>query len=200
MYIVYHCLPSGNLTSQWKPWPISVLSHSKWRFRWFSVARMFNFRRAFILIHSKSLTALTVIHNYASLFPSGFSIIIYNLYNVWFNESIPNGMAFHIIPYRFTNIQTNPSLKWPSTTRILLMNLFWMVGLFNPVTDHSYGRVLAHTLPYLGLQHLGRREVLTESVRMGFPWKHRLNICIICNHVCMYIYIWEYYIYIYLWI
>lgn len=35
---------------------------------------------------------------------------------------------------------------------ILLMNLFWMVGLFNPVTDHSYGRVLAHTLPYLGLQ------------------------------------------------
>lgn len=37
-------------------------------------------------------------------------------------------------------------------TVILLMNLFWMVGLFNPVTDHSYGRVLAHTLPYLGLQ------------------------------------------------
>ena len=34
----------------------------------------------------------------------------------------------------------------------LLLNLFWMVTLFNPVTDHSYGRVLAHSIPYLGLQ------------------------------------------------
>ena len=34
----------------------------------------------------------------------------------------------------------------------LLLNLFWMVALFNPVTDHSYARVLGHTIPYLGLQ------------------------------------------------
>ena len=27
-----------------------------------------------------------------------------------------------------------------------------MVALFNPVTDHSYARVLGHTIPYLGLQ------------------------------------------------
>ena len=158
--VIFHVAMEANLS-------ISVLSHSKWRFRWFSVARMFNSGRVFILIHSKSLTALTVIHNYSSLFPSGFSIIIY----IMFGLMNPSQMAF----YQMTN------------TRILLMNLFWMVGLFNPVTDHSYGRVLAHTLPYLGLQHLGRREVLrTESVRMGFPWKHRVNICIICNHVYIY--------------
>mmetsp|Transcript_121527 Transcript_121527/g.170985 ORF Transcript_121527/g.170985 Transcript_121527/m.170985 type:complete len:264 (-) Transcript_121527:165-956(-) len=35
---------------------------------------------------------------------------------------------------------------------IILMNLLWMVGLFDVVTYHNFGTVLAHTLPYVGIQ------------------------------------------------
>ena len=36
--------------------------------------------------------------------------------------------------------------------QILLVNCFWLVGMFNPVLDHSVATVFAHTIPYVGLQ------------------------------------------------
>ncbi|CAE7445481.1 DnaJ-1 [Symbiodinium pilosum] len=36
--------------------------------------------------------------------------------------------------------------------QILLVNCFWLVGIFNPVVDHSVDTVFAHSIPYVGLQ------------------------------------------------
>eukprot|EP00490_Sorites_sp_Unknown_P010523 CAMPEP_0114668698 /NCGR_PEP_ID=MMETSP0191-20121206/36730_1 /TAXON_ID=126664 /ORGANISM="Sorites sp." /LENGTH=254 /DNA_ID=CAMNT_0001922425 /DNA_START=54 /DNA_END=818 /DNA_ORIENTATION=+ len=63
---------------------------------------------------------------------------------------------------------------------IVMMNLFWMVGLFNPVLNHSYGTVLAHTLPYLGMQLAFYSLIIFEVIMLP-------PVCGKCRKVTWYI-------------
>jgi len=58
---------------------------------------------------------------------------------------------------------------------------FWMVGLFDVVTYHNFGTVLAHTLPYIGIQFPGKKRDRKGSGESYFffeaytSWEFNIN-------------------------